>query len=71
MLDLTPEQFRELGYRAVDIIAQQLAELPEAPARRPVPQELRQQLLEQPLPKEGRSPAELLETFAEHILPYP
>jgi aromatic-L-amino-acid decarboxylase len=71
MLDMTPEQFRELGYRAVDIIAQQLAELPEGPARKPVPQELRQQLLEQPLPKEGRSAEELLETFAENILPYP
>src|ERR1041385_39303 len=71
MLNLTPEQFRELGYRAVDIIAEQLRSLPDAPARRAVPDELRQQFLEQPLPTDGQSPADLLETVAEQVLPYP
>src|SRR5438067_1090614 len=71
MLDLTPEQFRELGYRAVDIVAEMLVGLPDAPARRAVPSDLRRQLLEQPLPTESHSPAELLETVAGQIMPYP
>src|SRR5258708_37957707 len=71
MLDLTPEQFRELGYRAVDIIAEMLAGLPDAPARRAVPSDLRRQLLEQPLPTDSHSPAELLEIVAAQTMPHP
>src|SRR5258708_37677699 len=71
MLDLTPEEFREWGYRAVDIVAGQLAGLHDAPARWAVPGDLRQQLLEQSLPAEAHSPAELLEIVAGQIVPYP
>jgi glutamate/tyrosine decarboxylase-like PLP-dependent enzyme len=71
MLDLTPEQFRELGYRAIDIIAAQLAALPEIPARRSLPEALRQQFLEQSMPTNGQDPADLLEIVAEYVLPYP
>jgi glutamate/tyrosine decarboxylase-like PLP-dependent enzyme len=71
MIDLTPEQFRQLGYRAVDLLAEQLAGLPEAPSRRPVPDALRQQLLGQPLPDEGRPAAQVLDAVAEYVLPYP
>ncbi len=71
MIDLPPEEFRQLGYRAVDLIAEQLAALPDAPTRRPVPDELRQQLLGQPLPAHAQDPAALLESFASDVLPYP
>lgn len=71
MIDLTPEQFRQLGYRAVDLLAEQLAGLPQAPSRRPVPDALRQQLMGQPLPAEGRPAAEVLEAVAKCVLPYP
>jgi len=71
MIDLTPDQFRELGYRAVDLIAEQLAALPESPSRRAVPDMLRQQLLGQPLPAAGRAAAEVLEAVGEYVLPYP
>jgi glutamate/tyrosine decarboxylase-like PLP-dependent enzyme len=71
MLDLTPDQFRALGYRAVDLLADQFAALPDAPARRALPEAFRRDLLDQPLPQAGRSPEELLEAVASRILPYP
>jgi glutamate/tyrosine decarboxylase-like PLP-dependent enzyme len=70
MLDLSPDQFRALGYRAVDLLAEQLAAVPDAPCRRALPEALRRQILEQPLPEAGRSPEELLEAVASRILPY-
>ena len=70
-LDLTPEQFRTLGYRAVDLIAAQLAALPTAPARNPMTDEARHQLMEQVLPETGTDPADLLEAVGADILPYP
>jgi aromatic-L-amino-acid/L-tryptophan decarboxylase len=71
MLNLSPEEFRTLGYRAVDLVAEQLAAPPDDPARRYVPPELRQQILEQPLPQEASDPEELLEAVARMVLPYP
>ncbi|MCL4559117.1 MAG: pyridoxal-dependent decarboxylase [Chloroflexi bacterium] len=71
--EMTPEQFRRLGYQAVDLLADHLDRLQKRlePARRAVPEGLRQQLLEQPLPQNGSEPEELLAYFAENILPYP
>ncbi len=71
MIDLSPEAFRTLGYRAVDLIADQLAAIPDAPVRRAMSDELRQQILSQPLPKEAQDPMALLEAFASDVLPYP
>jgi len=71
MLDLSPDQFRARGYRAVDMLAEQLAAMPDAPSRRTLPEVLRRQILEQPLPESGQSPEELLEFVAANILPYP
>jgi hypothetical protein len=61
MIDLTPDQFRALGYRAIDLIAEQLAALPSAPCRRAMPDALRQSLLNQPLPAAGRDPDQVLD----------
>src|SRR5437868_1116980 len=71
MLDLTPEEFRELGYQAIDLLAANLASLPDAPARQPMSAELRQQIMEQPLPTDGKDPAAILQAFAETVLPHP
>jgi len=73
ILELTSTQFRELGYQAVDLIAEQLERVQNRlePARRAVPAELREQLLNMPLPQHGRDPSELLEFVKENILPYP
>lgn len=71
MIDLSPEAFRQLGYRAIDILADQLANIRDLPTRQPVPDPLRDQFLHQPLPETGTKPAQLLEDFAAHVLPYP
>jgi len=70
-LDLPPAVFRKLGYRAVDILAKQLESLRDATVRQPVPDDLRQQLMEQPLPAAPVGPAGLLERFAKEVLAYP
>jgi glutamate/tyrosine decarboxylase-like PLP-dependent enzyme len=72
-LELTPEAFRELGYRAVDLIADSLDRVQrrQEPARQAVPPELREYLMDLPLPQEGTDPAELLDFVADQILPYP
>ncbi len=71
MIDLSPEEFRRLGYQAIDRIAEQLAALPDAPTRRPVPHELRDRLMQTPLNEEPLDPARLIEQFAADILRYP
>lgn len=70
-LDLSPEQFRALGHRAVDLLAEQLRFSHSASARNPVSGDLRASLLHQPLPKQGRSPDEILSDFAARVLPHP
>ncbi len=71
-LEMTPEAFRQLGYQAVDLIADALGRWQQRrePARRPVPQEIRELLHHQPLPRHGRSPEALLSFVAENIFPY-
>jgi len=72
-LEMTPEQFRQLGYQAVDLIAANLERLQQRlePARRAVPAEVREELLHQPLPRGGTPPADLLDYFEQKIQPYP
>jgi aromatic-L-amino-acid decarboxylase len=73
VIDLSPETFRELGYRAVDLLADHLATLvqSETPVRAPVPESLRQRLVTQPPPAEPCNPATLLDAFRDYILPHP
>jgi len=71
MIDLSPEEFRALGYRAIDLLAEQLAAIPDAPARRALPEELRESLMRQPLPEAGCPAEDVLATMASSILPYP
>jgi glutamate/tyrosine decarboxylase-like PLP-dependent enzyme len=72
-LELTSAQFRELGYKAIDLIADNLDRLQNRlePARRAVPPELREQLLTQVLPQRGTDPGELIEFVERNILRYP
>lgn len=71
MIDLSPDEFRQLGYQAIDMLAEQLAAVRGLPARQPVPADLRGRLLEQPLPETESDPAALLKVFARDVLPYP
>jgi glutamate/tyrosine decarboxylase-like PLP-dependent enzyme len=72
-LEMTPEQFRQLGYQAVDMIAANLERLQkrQEPARRAVPADLREELLHQALPQHGSDPEDLLAYFEKNIQPYP
>lgn len=70
-IDLSPDEFRALGYQIIDMLADHLAALPDAPVRQPVPAELRDSLMHSPLNSEPIPPAELLQRVAERILPYP
>jgi aromatic-L-amino-acid/L-tryptophan decarboxylase len=71
MIDLSPEEFRQLGYRAVDLVAEQLAKLADAPVRQPVPADLRERLMHQPTPETGLDPAQIIDLVADLVLPYP
>jgi len=68
---LNPEQFRALGYRAIDMIAEQLADLTDGPTRRPVPLDIRHGLEDQPIPQTGADPFDLLDRVQNEILAYP
>ena len=70
-IDLSPEEFRALGYQAVDLIAAQLESVQQAPVRQPVPETLKSTIMDQPLPQGGISPEALLERFAREVQPYP
>lgn len=71
MVDLSPEEFRRLGYQAVDMIAKQLAELRESPVRQPVPAELRERLMTQDFSQPVATPDDLLAWVQESVYPYP
>lgn len=70
-LAIDPERFRQLGYLAVDLATQHLAEMRQRPVFTPMQPEERQDLLEQPLPLEGFPPEEILARFTSAILPHP
>ncbi len=71
MLDLSPEEFRRLGYQAIDAIAERLAEVHTTLVRTPVPADLRDSLMHAPLPAEGMPPEAILDYIAQTILAYP
>lgn len=70
-LALDPETFRQLGYRAVDMAADHLAGIRDRPVYWPMTPEQRAELLGQPLPLNGLAPTEILDRFAETVLPFP
>jgi aromatic-L-amino-acid/L-tryptophan decarboxylase len=62
--------FRSLGHRLVDTLGAYLDALPENPVYRPLPDEMRRQIEEMPLPAEGIEPDQILEFFTRRVLPY-
>lgn len=51
MIDMSPDEFRRLGYRAIDLLADELASLHDRPCRSPVPPDVQHALMHQPLPR--------------------
>lgn len=70
-LDLTPEEFRRLGYRAVDLLTERLAAIRTDPVRTPVSETLRRDLMERPLPRAPQDPDALLDEAGATILRHP
>ena len=64
------QAFRDLGHQLVDSMGAYLDALPENPVYRPLPEEVRQQIAEMKLPAKGMEPGQILEFFAENVLPY-
>jgi aromatic-L-amino-acid decarboxylase len=65
------EDFRQAGHALVDGVADQLARLPSGPVWQPLPDGLRERLLNLPLPDSGEALDEVVATGLEHVLAYP
>lgn len=72
-LDLTPDQFRALGYQAIDHIAARLDDLQQrrVPVRQPVPPDLRERLMHAPFQEPPADPSALIDQIVSDIFPYP
>ena len=68
--DLTPQEFRELGYRVVDMIADYYRSIDERPV---FPAQSSAQIAEhfdEPLPQTGQDPHTILDEWTEKVLPH-
>ena len=66
--DMSPEEFRRLGYQSVDRIAEFLSRIRELPVTRgETPAAVRAALGDQPLPQTGADPGQILEQI-HHLL---
>ena len=66
-----PEPFRAAAHRLVDGVTEYLEALPDGPVWRPLPDGLRERLLDLPLPDRPATFDELVETSLRDVLPYP
>jgi aromatic-L-amino-acid decarboxylase len=69
-LEIDPEEFRRLGYRAVDLVTDYLAGIRGRSVFRPMTVDERRALLEQPMPEDGLAPDAALRRFQESVLPH-
>lgn len=70
-LTMDVEEFRRLGYHAVDLAARYLAGLPSRAVFQPMQPEERRAILEQQLDEEGASPETLLAFVDQEIFTHP
>jgi aromatic-L-amino-acid/L-tryptophan decarboxylase len=68
---LDPDEFRRLGHRAVDLVADHLEGIAARPVFTPMAPEARRALLDGELPADGATPDAILAAFEERILPFP
>ena len=69
--EISAEEFRRLGYRAVDLLAERLASVRTDPVRAPVPDDDRRGWIDRPLPIEPTSADILLDEIARSVLTHP
>jgi aromatic-L-amino-acid/L-tryptophan decarboxylase len=70
-MQLSKEEFQRLGYAAVDMASNYLAELPAGPVFQRMEESERQALMNMPMPAAPLSGDEILRLMAERILPHP
>lgn len=68
-LDLSPEAFRKLGYRVVDMMAEYYSKIREVPVFPPRTSEDVEKAFEEPLPEEGQEAAQILDEWENKVLP--
>lgn len=68
-LDLSPESFRELGYRVIDIIAEYYRDIRNVPVFPPRTSEEVARVFEEELPQNGQEPHSILTEWTEKVLP--
>ena len=71
MFEWSADEIRRVGYRAIDLIADHLVDLPEGLVFRPVPAELADALRAAPPPGTGTSADTILDDVARDVMPYP
>ena len=69
-LAMDPEHFRRLAHEAVDLVADYLAGLGEAPVFGPMTAAERTTLMQEPLEAEGVAPETVLERFRTAVMPH-
>lgn len=70
-MQLSEDDFRRLGYQAVDMAAAYLSGLPGGAVFRRMTEEQRQALTQMPMPPSPIAGEEILQIISERILPYP
>jgi aromatic-L-amino-acid/L-tryptophan decarboxylase len=70
-VQLSDQEFRRLGYQAVDMAARYFTELPDKPVFERMQEPERQALMNMPLPVAGLEPEEILRLLAEYVMPHP
>lgn len=67
---MDPREFRELGHRVVDLLAEYLEHIEEKPVFPDVEPRKLAQLFDEPLPQESSASEKVLEELEEKLLPY-
>src|SRR5882724_8745420 len=70
-MNMSQEEFRRLGYKAVDMAAHYFAELPHKPVFQRMKESERQAVMNMPLPAAPMSGDEILRLLGEQIMPHP
>lgn len=69
-LDLSPEEFRKLGYQAVDMLVQYFSEIRDVRVFPPHTSAEVESVFDEPLPEQGQEPYEILQEWQTKVLPY-